>query len=91
MVMMWSAPATDNILATSLALIGARDLSFLSCLRSGSGSGIRSRSRSRSRSSSPGVGIDWNDSSNSLCRRDLAGVDHDEKLHEVVIYLRSRE
>ena len=43
MVMMWSAPATDNILATSLALIGARDLSFLSCL------GIRIRIRIRNR------------------------------------------
>ncbi|GMT17499.1 hypothetical protein PFISCL1PPCAC_8796 [Pristionchus fissidentatus] len=29
-VMMWSAPATDSMLATSLAEMGARDLSFLS-------------------------------------------------------------
>ena len=35
MVMMWSAPATLSMLATSLAEIGARDLSFLSCLEYG--------------------------------------------------------
>ena len=33
--MMWSAPATLSMLATSLAEIGARDLSFLSCLAYG--------------------------------------------------------
>ena len=31
MVIMWSAPATLNMLATSLAEMGALDLSFLSC------------------------------------------------------------
>lgn len=28
MVIIWSAPATDSIFATSFALIGARDLSW---------------------------------------------------------------
>ena len=31
--MIWSAPLMLNMLATSLAVIGARDLSFLSCLK----------------------------------------------------------
>lgn len=34
-VIMWSAPETDNIFATNLAVMGARDLSFLSCLAYG--------------------------------------------------------
>ncbi len=33
------------------------------------------------------VGEAWDDGGDSLCRSDLAGVDHDEQLHEVVVHL----
>lgn len=35
----------------------------------------------------PGVGEAWDDGGNPLRGGDLAGVDHDEQLHEVVVHL----
>ena len=35
----------------------------------------------------PAVGIDRYDRSDALSRGDLAGVDHDQQLHQVVVHL----
>jgi hypothetical protein len=80
--MMWSAPATDNMLATSLALMGARDckerlsakgrpfvlLAYLVLL-------VLSRVREAG-----------NDGCDPLGGSDLTGVDHNQEFHEIVVH-----
>lgn len=87
MVMMWSAPATLSMLATSLAEMGAR----LFIRRSNEAISLLRHKRLDKECIHlvffvlTSVREDRNDSGDSGRRGDLAGVDHDEQLHDVVV------
>lgn len=88
MVIMWSAPATLNMLATNLADIGARLFSFNATINQAN---INHESNNESGYFVlfvlSGVRKDRNDGSDSSSRGYLASVDHNEQFHDVVVYL----